>query len=80
MKKFSDVRKIKIIGDIVDENAFFIVPHTLEMGKNMSEGQIYPTQFFINNSMSLKCDQKHKYLNKLNKLSWSSLMMKHMFQ
>jgi hypothetical protein len=50
MKKFSDVRKIKIIGDIVDENAFFIVPNTLQMGKNLSENQIYPTQFFIDNS------------------------------
>jgi hypothetical protein len=61
MKKFSDVRKIKIIGDIVDENAFFIVPNTLQMGKNLSENQIYPTQFFINNSYL------HTHINKNDK-------------
>ena len=39
----------------------------LEMPKKRLDLRIlrhFSKQFFINNSMSLKCDQKHKYLNK----------------
>ena len=47
MEKFSDKRKIKIFGDIIEKGKFGILPTTLLRFKN-DNLNIYPTQFFIN--------------------------------
>ena len=45
MKRFSEVRKIKIIGDVIKENNSIIMPNTLEIFSNESNNKIYPTMF-----------------------------------
>ena len=49
MKRFSDIRKIKIIGDIIKENEIGIMPNTLDLLEAENRNK-YPTQFFLNNS------------------------------
>lgn len=53
MKRFSEKKKIKVIGDIVKENATFLSPNTLEIGDNLIES-VYPTQFFILDNKLIK--------------------------
>jgi hypothetical protein len=50
MKRFSDVRKIKIFGDIINRNENFLLPNSLLEGTLIDDNIQYPTQFFISNS------------------------------
>ena len=59
MKRFSDIRKIKVIGDIVKENNSLLSPNTLDLGRNKLKESIYPTQFFIENGQ-LRSDLESK--------------------
>ena len=49
MKRFSDVRKIKIFGDIINRNENFLLPKSLLEGNLIDDNIKYPTQFFISN-------------------------------
>lgn len=63
MKRFSDVRKIKVNADMVKKNNLFLHPNTLELGKNETDEPFYPTQFFIdNNKLALALPAKNKQL------------------
>jgi hypothetical protein len=48
MKKFSDIRKIKMIGNPINKNKDSIHPITLELASNTKDIEIIPTQFFLN--------------------------------
>lgn len=74
MKRFSDVRKIKIFGDIINRNDNFLVPNSLLEGTLIDDNIQYPTQFFINNS-NLKEHENanNKQLIKSNR-TYSQLM------
>jgi len=64
MKRFSEVRKIKVIGDVIKENNSVIMPNTLELFSNESKNKIYPTQFFLDDSnlkMELQANNKQIY-------------------
>ena len=50
MKRFSDVRKIKIFGDIIKSNKSLLLPNSLLQSKIIDNTSEYPTQFFIKNS------------------------------
>ena len=50
MKRFSDVRKIKIFGDIVEKEKTGFMPNTLLLNRNTENTSFYPTQFFLNDS------------------------------
>ena len=50
MKRFSDIRKIKIFGDIIKKEQDTLMPNTLLIAINKDVKNKYPTQFFINNS------------------------------
>ena len=50
MKRFSDIRKIKIFGDIIKKEQDTLMPNTLLIAINTDVKNRYPTQFFINNS------------------------------
>lgn len=50
MKRFNDVRKIKIISDIVKETKTTLLPNDLDILDNNFNYSIYPTQFFLNNN------------------------------
>ena len=74
MKRFSDVRKIKIFGDIINRNDNFLLPNSLLEGTLIDDNIQYPTQFFINNS-NLKENENanNKQLIKSNR-TYSQLM------
>ena len=74
MKRFSDVRKIKIFGDIINRNDNFLLPNSLLKGTLTDDNIQYPTQFFINNS-NLKENENanNKQLIKSNR-TYSQLM------
>jgi hypothetical protein len=74
MKRFSDVRKIKIFGDIINRNDNFLLPNSLLEGTLIDDNIQYPTQFFINNS-NLKEHENanNKQLIKSNR-TYSQLM------
>ena len=74
MKRFSDVRKIKIFGDIINRNDNFLLPNSLLKGTLYDDNIQYPTQFFINNS-NLKENENanNKQLIKSNR-TYSQLM------
>lgn len=50
MKRFSDVRKIKIFGDIIKSNKSLLLPNSLLQSNIIDNTSEYPTQFFIKNS------------------------------
>ena len=50
MKRFSDVRKIKIFGDIIKSNKSLLLPNSLLQRNIIDNTSEYPTQFFIKNS------------------------------
>ena len=50
MKRFNDVRKIKIISDIVKETKTTLLPNDLDILDNNFNYSIYPTQFFLNDN------------------------------
>jgi hypothetical protein len=50
MKRFSDVRKIKIFGDIIKSNKSLLLPNSLRQSNIIDSTIEYPTQFFIKNS------------------------------
>jgi hypothetical protein len=50
MKRFSDVRKIKIFGDIIEKEKTGFMPNTLLLNRNTENNNFYPTQFFLNDS------------------------------
>jgi hypothetical protein len=50
MKRFSETRKIKIFGDIIEKNKIGFVPNTLVLNKNTEDYNLYPTQFFLSDS------------------------------
>jgi len=74
MKRFSDVRKIKIFGDIINRNENFLLPNSLLEGTLIDDNIQYPTQFFISNS-NLKENENanNKQLIKSNR-TYSQLM------
>jgi len=74
MKRFSDVRKIKIFGDIINRNENFLLPNSLLEGILIDDNIQYPTQFFISNS-NLKENENanNKQLIKSNR-TYSQLM------
>jgi hypothetical protein len=79
MKRFSDVRKIKIFSDVLKKGETYISKHTLEAIKiddNADNSDKYQTQFFIdnnnNNNLGLAANNK-KQLIKSNR-SYSKLM------
>ena len=74
MKRFSDVRKIKIFGDIINRNENFLLPNSLLEGTLIDDNIQYPTQFFISNS-KLKENENanNKQLIKSNR-TYSQLM------
>ena len=74
MKRFSDVRKIKIFGDIINRNDNFLLPNSLLEGTLIDDNIQYPTQFFISNS-NLKEHENanNKQLIKSNR-TYSQLM------
>lgn len=55
MKKFSDKRKIKIFGDIIEKGETGILPFSLQSIKS-DKSNIYATQFFINNPHNMMLD------------------------
>ena len=74
MKRFSDVRKIKIFSDVLKKGEMYIAINTLEKIKITCD-DIYQTQFFIdNNKLSANAAKKDdKQLIKSNR-SYSKLM------
>ena len=50
MKRFSDVRKIKIFGDVIEKDKVGFLPNNLILNRNTENYNLYPTQFFLNNS------------------------------
>jgi len=66
--KFSDVRKIKVIGDIIKENNTILMPNTLELASNNSNTNIYPTQFFLDKTdLAMDLPTNNKQIIKTNK-------------
>lgn len=66
--KFSDFRKIKVIGDIIKENNAILMPNTLELASNNSNTNIYPTQFFLDKSeLAMDLPSNNKQILKTNK-------------
>ena len=55
MKKFTDKRKIKIFGDIIEKGEIGILPFSLQAIKS-NKSNIYATQFFINNPHNMMLD------------------------
>ena len=74
MKRFSDVRKIKIFGDIIKSNKSLLLPNSLRQSNIIDNTSEYPTQFFIKNS-NLKENENanNKQLIKSNR-TYSQLM------
>jgi hypothetical protein len=74
MKRFSDIRKIKIFGDIINRNENFLLPNSLLEGTLIDDNIQYPTQFFISN-LNLKENENanNKQLIKSNR-TYSQLM------
>ena len=68
MKRFSDVRKIKIFGDIIKSNKSLLLPNSLRQSNITDDIIKYPTQFFIKN-LNLKetMDINNKQLIKSNR-------------
>ena len=52
MKKFSDNKKIKIFGDIIEKKNSGLLFNSLIISDELKSDNIYPTQFFINNNKS----------------------------
>jgi len=59
MKKFSDNKKIKIIGDVIEKGKdgilfnSLIIFNSLKSSDEVKNDNIYPTQFFINNKSNI---------------------------
>lgn len=69
MEKFSDKRKIKIFGDIIEKGETGLLSVSLLRMKN-DNSNIYPTQFFINKQSGTLLDMvpdNHPYLVKSNR-------------
>ena len=66
MKRFSDVRKIKIIGNTIKKNEVVLEPNTLFLIKNNENYSMNSTQFFIDNNT---LDNKTSTTNKQNIIS-----------
>ena len=74
MKRFSDIRKIKIFGDIINRNENFLLPNSLLEGTLIDDNIQYPTQFFISNSILKENENaNNKQLIKSNR-TYSQLM------
>jgi len=74
MKRFSDDRKIKIIGDVIKSNKSLILPNSLRESYITDDSIKYPTQFFIKNSnLKETIDSNSKQLIKSNR-TYSQLM------
>jgi hypothetical protein len=74
MKRFSDDRKIKIIGDVIKSNKSLILPNSLRESYITDDSIKYPTQFFIKNSnLKETLDSNNKQLIKSNR-TYSQLM------
>jgi hypothetical protein len=74
MKRFSDVRKIKIFGDIIKSNKSLLLPNSLRQSNIIDESVEYPTQFFIKNSnLKESINVNNKQLIKSNR-TYSQLM------
>jgi len=58
MNKFSELRKIKPVGNPLNKNETVIHPLTLQIQKNNQEYKVYPSQFFIENN---KLEKDYKY-------------------
>ena len=59
MNKFSELRKIKPVGNPIKKNETVIHPLTLQTQRNNQEYKVYPSQFFIENNKIIK---KFKFL------------------
>lgn len=73
MKRFSDVRKIKIFSDVLKKGETYIAINTLEKIKITCDDNIYQTQFFIDNNKLSANAKDDKQLIKSNR-SYSKLM------
>lgn len=73
MKRFSDVRKIKIFSDVLKKGETYIAINTLEKIKITCDDNIYQTQFFIDNNKLTANAKDDKQLIKSNR-SYSKLM------
>lgn len=73
MKRFSDVRKIKIFSDVLKKGETYIAINTLEKIKFTCDDDIYQTQFFIDNNNLHDSAKDNKQLIKSNR-SYSKLM------
>lgn len=73
MKRFSDVRKIKIFSDVLKKGETYIAINTLEKIKFTCDDDIYQTQFFIDNNKLTANAKDDKQLIKSNR-SYSKLM------
>jgi hypothetical protein len=74
MKRFSDVRKIKIFGDIIKSNKSLLLPNSLRQSNIIDDSVEYPTQFFIKNSnLKESINVNNKQLIKSNR-TYSQLM------
>ena len=58
MKKFSDIRKIKVLSNPIGKNKFSVHPITLTLVENNQDYKIVNSQFFINDKQNIS------YLNK----------------
>ena len=63
MKKFSDNKKIKIFGDIIEKKNSGLLFNSLIISDELKSDNIYPTQFFINNNKSSILD--YEYTNNI---------------
>jgi hypothetical protein len=73
MKRFSDVRKIKIFSDVLKKGETYIAKNTLEVINIDDITDHYQTQFFINNNNLKIITGNKKQLIKSNR-SYSKLM------
>ena len=60
MNKFSELRKIKPVGNTFNTNETVIHPITLQLAKNINNYKVYPSQFFITDNKLLT---DNKYTN-----------------
>jgi hypothetical protein len=67
MKKFSDNKKIKIFGDIIEKKKSGLLFNSLIISDELKCDNIYPTQFFINNNKSSILDYEYTNNTKLVK-------------
>jgi hypothetical protein len=63
MNKFSEKRKIKVLGNPINKNNSSLHPNSLTLSYNNEEYDIVPSQFYINGKNSMEMVFKHTNQN-----------------